>query len=200
MKPIIIFLLFLCGTMNAQFVHSAVIVKHDSTQMECFARFPAKKSSKTIKFKTGEDEKFQKMKSNEIMTIRYFLNEEEYVEKEYIPYLRAHDVIKGREKYADPVWMDVIERGKITLFLNAVKDKSSRWRKYHYNYYYCRKENEVAIEMAITGDIHILHGYAVDYFAESPYVSEKIKRCKEMLCRVSADAFITMVEIYKSGE
>ena len=194
------FLIFLYGNINAQFTHPAVIVKHDSTKVACFARFPAKKNAKTIEFKTEKDGKFQKMKSSEIMTIRYFLNEDEYVEKEYIPYLRAHDVISGREKYSDPVWMDVIERGKITLFLNAVKDKSSRWRKYKYNYFYCRKENEVAIEMAITGDKHILHAYAVDYFAGSPTISEKIKRCKEMVCSVSADAFITMVEIYNSGE
>jgi hypothetical protein len=135
------------------------------------------------------------------MTIRYILNDEEYVEKEYITYLRAHDVAKGSDKYSGPIWMDVIERGTITLFLNEVRDKSSRWRKYTYKYFYCKKENEeAAIEMAITGDIHILHGYAVDYFAESPYIFEKFKRCKELACRVSYHAFITMVEIYNSGE
>jgi len=100
------------------------------------------------------------------------------VEKEYIPYLNAAEIERDRQNYAEPAWMDVLVRGKMTLYLRIVNQIYSRGRSMTY-YYYCRKENEkAASEISYTNyndGSQLFRNYTHQFFSDHPTISEKIK-------------------------
>jgi len=174
-------LIFLCENTVAQMnvFRPAIIVKHDGTQIECQAKYPNTNNAKEIHYKIAENGATQKMKSAEIKTIRYFLKDDKVVEKEYILYLNAAEIERGRQNYAEPAWMDVLVRGKMTLYLRIVNQIYSRGRSMTYYYYYCRKENEkAASEISYTNyndGSQLFRNYAHQFFSDHPTLSEKIK-------------------------
>jgi hypothetical protein len=147
--------------------------------MECQAKYPNTNNAKEINYKIGENGKTQKMKSADIKTIRYFLKDERVVEKVYIPYLNSAEIERGRQNLSEPAWMDVLVRGKMTLYLRIVNQIYSRGRSMTYYYYYCKRENEsVASEIAYTNYMdgsQSLRDYTPKYFSDHPIISEKIK-------------------------
>jgi len=173
-------LIFICENTLSQInvFRSAVIVRHDGTQIECQARYPGTNNAKEINYRTAENGSTQKMKSAEIKTIRYFLNDGKVVEKEYIPYLNSAEIERDRQNEAEPAWMDVLVRGKMTLYLRTVNQIYSRGRSMTY-YYYCRKENDkLASEISYTNysdGSQIFRTYAYQFFSDHPTISEKIK-------------------------
>jgi hypothetical protein len=174
-------LIFLCGNTVAQInvFRPAVIVKHNGAQMECQAKYPNAGNAKEITCKTDKDDKILKMKSAEIKTIRYSLKDDKVVEKVYIPYLNSVEIEKGKQNYSEPAWMDVLVRGKMTLYLRVVNQIYSKGRSFTYYYYYCKRENEeVASEIAYTNfrdGSQNFHTYAPKYFSDHTTISEKIK-------------------------
>ncbi len=162
MKNILILtglLALVCGNANAQLFstfRSAVIVRRDSTEIKCFAQYPFTPHCKTIKFKTGRDEKPQQIESGEIIAIRYVVVEE----KEYLPYISLCNRRKGRREYSGPVWMDVLERGPETLYYTRKTHSDSRGRKTVTYCYYCKREHEdIPVEITHTTRSG---GYSVD--------------------------------------
>jgi hypothetical protein len=183
MSRVLIFcglLTLLCGNTVAQInvFRSAVIVKHNGIKIECQAKYPATGKAKDISYKT-DDGKTQKMKSDEIKTIRYFLKDDKVVEKVYIPYLNSIEIEKGSQNQAEPAWMDVLVSGKMTLYLRIVNQIYSKGRRFTYYYYYCKRENErIASEISYTNYIdgsQSFRTYAPKYFSDHPAISEKIK-------------------------
>jgi hypothetical protein len=174
-------LIFLCGKTVAQInvFRPAVIIKHDGAQIECQAKYPNTGNAKEINYKIGENGATQKMKSADIKTIRYSLKDDKKKKKVFIPYLNAAEIERGRQNYSEPAWMDVLVRGKMTLYLRIVNQIYSRGRSITYYYYYCKKENEsVASEIAYTNYMdgsQSFHHYAPKYFSDHAALSEKIK-------------------------
>jgi len=174
-------LIFLCENTVAQMnvFRPAVIVRHDGTQIACQARYPSANNAKEIHYKTAEKGATLKMKSTDIKTIRYFLKDDKVVEKEYIPYLNAVELERGRQNFAEPAWMDVLVRGKMTLYVRIVNQIYSQGRSMTYYYYYCKRENEkAASEISYTNyndGSQIFRNYAFQFFSDHPTLSEKIK-------------------------
>jgi hypothetical protein len=174
-------LMFLCGNAVAQFnvFRSAVIGKHDGTHIACQAKYPNTNNAKEINYRIGNNGRTQKMKSADIQTIRYFLKDDRVIEKVFIPYLNAVEIERGGQKYSEPAWMDVLVRGKMTLYLRTVKQIYSRGRSFTYYYFYCQRENEsVATEVACTNfrdGSQFFHNYVHRYFSDHPSIPENIK-------------------------
>jgi len=195
-------LMFLCGSINAQInkykYYPTVIVLHNGTQVEGFAKFPSSPHSKTIKFKTDKAYKKQKMKSEEIKTIRFFLKGDKTLEFEYLSYISSHSMEKGTQKLSDPIWMEVLIRGSMTLYSEEVTRKSPHKRTIVYHYYYAKRENEnVATEIADTHFGYEFHKYAYTYFTDNPSISEKIKNKEK---GYSAENIRAIIEEYNAGK
>jgi hypothetical protein len=99
-------------------------------------------------------------------------------EKEYVISISAHDINKGTQKHSDSVLMNVLVRGPLTLYSKVVVHRGSRTTKFTDIYYYVKRENEeAAIEIAYSNNsFSSFHSHAHKYFADSPSISERIKK------------------------
>jgi len=196
-------LIFFCASVDAQIntFSPALIVQHDSIQIVCLANYPAMSNSKIIKYKVDNNSKTQTVKSAEIKMIWYFRKDDKTLEKEYLPYISSFNTGKNRQKQFDPLWMDVLVRGLITLYLTEEISKGSRGqRKIVTHHYYCKRENEkFATKIAYVSDrngflVHRME--AGDYFSDAPDISEKIENKEDVY---SAKDIIAIVEKYNAA-
>jgi len=197
---LICLLIFFCGNVGAQVntFRPAVIVQHNSTQIECLAKYPAMSNSKVIIYKIDNNSKTQKMKSDDIKMVRYFHKGDKTVEKEFLPYISFFDMSKGRQNHFDPLWMDVLVRGRTTLYVTEEIIKSSRGQRQSTTYhYYCKRENEeFASKIAYVSyrNSFLVNRIEVgEYFADASEISEKIENKIE---GYSAKDIISIVEEY----
>jgi len=183
MRNFLIFIIILlCGSINAQIntFRPSVIIKKDGTQIECLAKYPATSFSDIINYKIGENGNLQKMKSNEIKTVRYFLKDDKTVEKELLPYINLFDKNKDKQNYFTPMWMEVVVRGKVTLYASEETSKTSRGQTTSKTFhFYCKRDNEeYASRIAYIsqrGSFSVYKMEAENYFADSPEITQKIK-------------------------
>lgn len=119
--------MLLCGSVDAKKkrIYPAIIAKQDGALVECLAEYPDKVDAKTIKYKANKDSKTQKMKSDEIKAIRFFLENDNIIEMDRYPAISWKNTWKGKQKYSDPVWLNVLMRGSVTLYLNVIVTKSN---------------------------------------------------------------------------
>jgi len=201
-NKLIFLLVFFCTSVGAQIntFRSAVIVRHNSTQIECLAKYPAISNSKVIKYKIDNNSKTQKMKSSDIKTVRYFHKGDKIVEKEFLPYISTFDMTKNKQNHFDPLWMDVLVRGRMTLYVTEEIFKSSRGQRQSTTYhYYCKRENEeFASKIAYVSyrnSFLVNRIEADEYFSDASDISEKIENRAE---GYSAKDIIAIVEEYNS--
>jgi len=175
---LLLFCVFFFINLNAQInkYYSALIIQHDGTQIECFAKYPSMLNSKIIKFKTDQNSKTFTMKSAEIKTVRYFLKDNKTIEKEFLGHISSFDMNKN---FA-PVWMDVLAQGQVTLYSTKEISKSSKGLHTFITYhYYCKRENEkfaTKIAYVSSRNNFLVHKImANEYFADTPDILEKIE-------------------------
>jgi hypothetical protein len=191
-----ILLIFLCGQATAQIniYRPAVIVKQNGEKIECQARYPITINAKEISYKSDKDGKTYKIKSADIQRIRYFLKDDKIIEKVYIQSISALEIEKGRQNYSEPVWMDVLVQGKMTLYLKVVNQIYSKGRSFMYYSYYCKRENEaVASEIAFTNfrdGSQNFHPHAPAYFADHPTIPGKIKNNEKGYAAKNIEAIV----------
>jgi hypothetical protein len=161
-----------CGSAGAkkkQF-YPAIIVQTDGEIMECLAQTPDNFGARVIAVKANRNSKTAKMKSDEIKTVRYFLEDDKIIELDHARVIELRHLYKDRPKYSKPKWLNVRERGYMTLYINTITGNSANSGTYHY----CRKEDEDVVSIwPVTAK-----GFAENasrYFADSPSISEKIK-------------------------
>jgi len=203
-RLIFLFILF-CVKSHAQnnTFNNALIIKHDGTQIECLARYPDMSDSKAIRYKLDKNSKTQRMKSNDIKTVRYLLRNNKVIEIEYHRYVSFFEMRgTGRKNVFAPEWLEVLVRGHLMLYvieeipLNSGRQRKTKSIQYHY---YCKKENEeFASEIA-----YVLYksGFLIyrmeegDYFTNAPDIAKKIENREE---GYTAKDIISIVEEYNS--
>ena len=194
-----IFLFFFCGYVQAQTFHKVVIFQHDGTQIDGLAKLPAFMSdSKTISFKMDNSSKTQKMKSNDIKTICYYLRDKKILEIEYIRYLSFFDVSNNWQNVSAPEWIEVLVRGDMMLYVIKETSRNGQRKSTIYHYFVKRENEEFATEIAYVrykGDFLIYRMEAGDYFANTPEIERKITRREE---GYSAKDIVNIVNEYNS--
>jgi len=173
---LICLLALICGSMEAQSkkFQPALILKQDGTLMECFAQYPKSWSAKEISIRATQSAKTQSMKSDEIKTIRYVLENDRMVEYDRYQTITLANLNKGSQKLTVPTFLNVKTRGPVTLYHNV--RQSSRMGTEHF--FHCKRENEdfaslLSVGKGLYGNVFKKVGG--DYFADSPSISEKIR-------------------------
>ena len=178
---LIFFLTFFCVNVQAQTFLKTVIFLHDGTQINCLARLPVM-DEKTIRFKIGDNSKVQKMNSKDIKLVRYYLRGDKILEIEYLRYSSFFEMSYNRKNVFAAEWIEVLERGDITLYLTQESSRSGQRKAFTYHYYVKRENEEHATEIAY---IRYKNGFLIyrmeadDYFADIPYIENKIENREE---------------------
>jgi len=181
---IFFFLIFFCGSIQAQQFYNAVIIQHDSTKIECLARMPSSMlDSKTISFKMDDKSKAQKIQSKDIKTISYFDRFTKTLELEYIRFTSFLVKNNNRKNMFASEWMEVLVRGKMMLYVIQETSGSSNKRNTFFYYYFVKRENEdYATEIAYLrykNDFLIYRMEIGNYFYDVPDLEGKIKNREE---------------------
>ena len=179
-----LFLIFFCGSVQAQTFYNAVISQHDGTQIECLARLPsAMFDTKNITFKMNESGKAQKMKSSNIKTITYFDRDKKIIEVEHHRYTSYLEISNNKKNMFASEWMEVLVRGKMTLYVIQETSGTNNKRKSFFYHYYVKRENEeYATEIAYVrfkNDFLIYRMEAGNYFSDAPNIEQKIGNREE---------------------
>ena len=180
----IFFLVFFCGSIQAQTFYNAVIIKHDGTQLECLARLPsAMIDTKNISFKLNDASRTQKMKSKDIKTIIYFDRGKKIIELEYIRYTSYLEISNNRKNMFSTEWMEVLLRGPMMLYIIKETSGFSEKNKSYFYHYYVKRENEdFATEIAYIrykNDFLIYRMEIGNYFSDAPEIERRIENKEE---------------------
>ena len=181
----IIAILF-CGSMQAQKnFYPAIIYQTDGKEIECLAKAIKVIGEKEVTYKLNKDNKPLKMKSINIKTIRYVLENDTEIEYDYCPIINIANVTKGSQKIRGTIWLEVKQRGPATLYHTEEtyrkKDRSGTYSTYKVHNYYCKRESEEAASNLLTSSsrgiaiANNFHKIAPEYFADSPSISENIR-------------------------
>ena len=174
---IVILLIFFCANVQAQRFHEAVIVKNDGMQISCLARLP-NRSGQNIRFKFDFLMRPNKMNFRYIHSVRYELGNGKTLELEYLSFFHFFEKNNNRQNIPAPEWLEVLERGDLTLYV--IREISGRRRRQYIAYhYFVKRENDAyATEIAHVrhdGDFIIYSMEPGNFFAAAPHIEEKIR-------------------------
>jgi len=168
--------IFFCGSLDAKDkkFKPAVITRTDGLIIECVARYPKGFRAREIEYKTEKNsKKIHKIKSDDVRTIQYYLDDERWVELDRYPYIPIANVIKGSQKQNRPIFLNVSERGPTTLYLNLTIRNGAVYRDY-----YCKRDEESVASQIMMGKG--IQGKTIQtvgggYFSDNLDISEKMK-------------------------
>lgn len=187
MKKVFVFLLLILATLQSMASDDSVAANLffiDGTSKNGKAEFINAADAKYIRFKSFENEKLEKILSNDLTKIVYFIGADSVV----------FDHIKmfsgfTQSKLSGPYWMRLVERGYATLYINqvylstpgvntnGVKTNMGGTAKF-VDYYIIRKNEEgaklISTEATFNSNSVFKH-WGVKYFADCPEIAEKIK-------------------------
>ena len=178
---LVFFLIFFCVNVQAQKFLKAVIFQHDGTQINCLARLPVM-SEKTIRYQIDNNSKTQKMRSKDIRSICYFLRGNKTLEIEYLRYVSFFEMSYNMHQVSAAEWIEVLERGDMTLYFTQETARSGQRKSFTYHYYVKRENEEHATEIAY---LRYRNGFLIyrmetgDYFADAPDLEKKIENREE---------------------
>jgi len=178
---LIFFLIFFCVNVQAQKFLKAVIFQHDGTQINCLARLPDM-SETSIRYKIDDNSKTQKIKSKDAKSICYYLRGNKTLELEYLRYISLFELIYNRHNVFAAEWIEVLERGDITLYFTQESSRSGQRKTFTYHYYVKRENEDYATEIAYVrykNDFLIYRMETEDYFADIPDLEKKIENREE---------------------
>jgi hypothetical protein len=156
--------------------HPAIIFLHDGTQKEGLVEAP-KFNAKSVNFKTDGSSKAQKIKTDDIKTIRFITENDGKVEMDAV----RVNVPPGNNPFIRrPLFLEVVERGPVTLYYVKIRNISSN-AVYDQSFYYCKIESE---KIAMFTFYDLAPGSITDpfrktvgpqIFADNPEIVEKIR-------------------------
>jgi hypothetical protein len=195
-KLMIVAAFMLCSAvLHAAKYIPAKLVFADGKELKGLATAPKQANDKTIDFKENEKSDKQTFKSDQLkMMILYF--DDETVELERVKYYNMN----GKKIVADPAWLQVLERGHVTLYYygNAGKTVSygSKTRtELPERWWLCIRPGEEAAKIVSyafgMNPNAFFKQAAPEYFSNHPTIPAKIKN-KEY----KYDDILTVVKEY----
>ena len=178
MKPIFgtLVILLMHFTVFAGKYHKAKIILENGTILEGLAELPSNPSPTPISFKQSADAKRQALRCDDIKTIIYTIGDNKTYE-----YDRMNIYIFEKDKKPRKVWLEVKQRGYVTLYeyasIAAFGGYGGRDNKFEISWFCHRQGEDVAARITSTVSRN-KRGYfaenAVKYFQDNTDIARKI--------------------------
>jgi hypothetical protein len=143
----------------------------DGTLKEGVAKYPGKFDAKNIEFRQDRNSRTERIKSNDIRSIRYLRNDGNWVEFDRYPMVSFNNPNQSKKS----VFKNVSMRGPVTLYKNITRTSHTT----ETTHIYLRKENENFVShLPVSSVLYLGMNFrqiAADYFADSPVISRKIR-------------------------
>ena len=194
---LVFFFIVFCVNVQAQKFLKAVIFQHDGTQINCLARLPSM-YEKTVRFKVDNNSKVQKVKGEDVKSVRYYLRGNNTLELEYLRYTSFFEISNNMQNDFTTEWVEVLVRGDMMLYFIQEASRSGQRKSYIYRYFVKRKNDDYATEIAY---IRYKNGFLIyrmeadDFFADAPEIEKKIKNGEE---GYSAKDIVSIVQEYNA--